>query len=125
VPNHIHLLWRILPSWKLQEVQRDFMKFTGQKIKYDLIQNHPHVLERFYVGLKDRQYQFWERNSLSKFLTSREIVEQKLDYIHNNPVQGKWMLADCAFNYHFSSIRFYESDETQFDFLSHYMESFE
>jgi hypothetical protein len=68
MPNHLHLLWKIEIQWMLEEVQRDFMKFTGQMIKFDLNKHHPEVLRLFYVGAKDRKYQFWERNSLTKYL---------------------------------------------------------
>lgn len=78
------------------------MKYTGQMIKFDLNRKHPNVLELFYVGAKDRRYQFWEKNSLIKYLDSREIVEQKLDYIHNNPVQGRWMLSEDPLSYKYS-----------------------
>ena len=37
-------------------VQRDFMKYTAQKIKQDLIKNHPEVLVHFKVNAKDREY---------------------------------------------------------------------
>ena len=124
MPNHVHFLWKIGQSHTLDEVQRDFMKFTSQIIKFDLKENHPEVLEKFYVNLKDRKYQFWERNFKSKFLPSRSVVEQKLDYIHNNPVQGKWMLADGPLEYKYSSIRFYEGGYNEFEFLSHYLEMF-
>src|SRR5690606_27270918 len=121
MPNHIHLLWKIEKPRRLATVQRDFTKYTGQMIKFDLKQNHPNVLESFYVGAKDRKYQFWERNSLTKYLDSREMVEQTLDYIHNNPVQGKWMLSEDPQGYKYSSARFYENDEMEFNFLTHYM----
>jgi len=88
-------------------------------------ENHPEKLKPYYVGLKDREYQFWKRNSLNSFCESREEVEQKLGYLHNNPCQGKWMLVENPFDYYYSSIRFYESDERRFSFLSHYMECFE
>lgn len=58
MPNHIHLLWKIIFPNTLEQVQRDFMKFTSQTIKFDLVKNHPAVLEKFYVGAKDRKYQF-------------------------------------------------------------------
>jgi putative transposase len=122
MPNHIHLLWRMLPKWQLESVQRDFMKYTSQMIKLDLQKHHPQVLEKFYVGLKDRQYQFWQRNSLTKVLTSRQMVEQKLTYIHNNPVQGKWLLATSPMEYAYSSVRFYEEGDKALDFLTHYLE---
>ena len=34
------------------------LKFVAQQIKFDLIDHHPLVLERFRVARKDRQYQF-------------------------------------------------------------------
>jgi hypothetical protein len=62
---------------------------------------------KIYGGARDRKYQFWERNPKTKLLDSREVVEQKLDYIHNNPVQGKWMLTSDPCEYKFSSAKFY------------------
>ncbi|WMJ72995.1 transposase [Cytophagaceae bacterium ABcell3] len=125
MPNHLHLLWKVAPLCKLEDVQRNFLKFTGQMIKFDLAKNHLNVLEHFRVDLKDRKYQFWQRNSLSKYLSSRKVIEQKLDYIHNNPVQGKWRLALGPLNYYFSSMRFYEEGKDDFGFLTHYMSFFE
>jgi REP element-mobilizing transposase RayT len=125
MPNHIHLLLKILPPWKISEIQRDCMKFAGQQIKFDLIENNPEELSHFKVSLKDRKYQFWQRNSFNKLLEDRAVVEEKLDYIHNNPVQKKWLLAKSPADYHFSSYKYYEFQDAEFDFLSHYMECFE
>ena len=36
MPNHIHIIWQIQGEHKRENVQRDFLKFTAQKIKYDL-----------------------------------------------------------------------------------------
>ena len=32
------------------------MKFTAQQIKFDLLKNHPLVLEKFKVNAADREY---------------------------------------------------------------------
>jgi len=37
MPNHIHIIWQIQGEPKRENVQRDFLKFTAQKIKYDLM----------------------------------------------------------------------------------------
>ncbi len=37
IPNHIHLIWQIQPGLKRENVQRDFLKYTAQKIKFDLL----------------------------------------------------------------------------------------
>ena len=76
--NHLHLIWQTLEPFNRSEVQRDFLKYVGQQIKFDLIKNHPKVLEYFEVNKKDRKYQFWKRNSLSVDLFSANVLDQKL-----------------------------------------------
>jgi putative transposase len=107
MPNHIHLIWKINNNLKREDVQRDFMKYTAQQIKFDLQKFHPLVLEHFKVEAKDRQYQIWERNPLSIDILSRKVLEQKLHYIHQNPIQEKWNLIDLPENYRYSSASFY------------------
>jgi hypothetical protein len=116
------MIWKINERLQREDVQRDFLKYTAQQIKFDLEKNHPKVLERFKVNLKDRKYQIWERNPLSVDIYTREVLIQKLDYIHNNPVQEKWRLADVPENYYFSSANYYFKNETPWDFITHYME---
>jgi REP element-mobilizing transposase RayT len=47
MPNHIHLVWRINEKCLLEDVQRDFLKYTAQQIKFDLQKHHPQVLAYF------------------------------------------------------------------------------
>jgi putative transposase len=54
--NHIHLIWQALPGKTPEQVQHSFMKFTAQQIKFDLVKNHPLVLNKFRVDAKDRMY---------------------------------------------------------------------
>jgi len=120
MPNHIHLIWQMQPGHKRENVQRDFLKFTSQKIKYDLIEKNNELLQQFKVNAKDRQYQFWERNPLSTDLYNHKTFLQKLEYIHNNPVQERWNLADSIEAYKYSSARFYETGVDEWGFLTHY-----
>ena len=122
MPNHLHLLWKMEEPHKREDVQRDFLKYTAQQIKYDLVRHHPQVLERFKVSAKDRQYQLWERNPLSIYCYSVAVTEQKLDYIHNNPVQEKWQLTSLPEDYTFSSARFYYDNKDSWGFLTHYLD---
>ncbi|GGK76097.1 transposase [Rufibacter glacialis] len=122
MPNHLHLLWKMEEPHRRQDLQRDFLKFTGQQLKFDLAKNHPEALERFRVEAKDRQYQIWERNPLSIHCYSVAVTEQKLEYIHQNPVQEKWKLAELPENYYYSSARFYLENKDDFGFLTHYLE---
>ncbi|NDK54944.1 transposase [Pontibacter fetidus] len=122
MPNHLHLLWKMEEPYKREDVQRDFLKYTAQLIKYDLVKNHPLVLEKFRVNAKDRQYQLWERNPLSIYCYSVAVTEQKLAYIHNNPIQEKWQLAALPEDYSYSSAKFYHNNKDNFGFLTHYLD---
>jgi putative transposase len=93
MPNHIHLIWKINQQHKRESVQRDFLTYTAQQIKFDLSLHHPKVLAHFEVNLKDRKYQFWERNPLSIDLFSRTVIEQKLDYIHERSFTRKMVIS--------------------------------
>ena len=116
--NHIHLIWQFREGHTREQVQRDFLKFTAQQIKKDLKMHHPRVLPFFEVNLKDRKYQFWKRNPLSVDLYSAAVFEQKLVYIHQNPVKAGYV--EHAEDYYYSSAKFYEEGSTEFGFLSHY-----
>ncbi len=120
MPNHIHLLWKIKNGKKYEDVQRDFMKYTGQKLKLKLGDDNPGLLKEFYVGARDRQYQIWERNPLSSRMPSEEILVQKLNYIHANPIRGKWNLCKEFIDYKYSSASFYYGFDNEWDFLTHY-----
>jgi putative transposase len=116
--NHIHLIWQMRALIDPEAVQRDFLKYTAGKIKADLRKNHPSVLEHFYVGAKDREYQFWERNPLSVELRTHAVFLQKLDYIHWNPIRAG--LCTRPEEYKYSSAMFYETGIDNWGFLTHY-----
>lgn len=118
MPNHIHLVWKILEPHLREDVQRDFLKFTAQKIKSDLKLNYPEYLENFWVNARDREYQFWERDPLSVELISVPVILQKIDYIHKNPITPKWNLCPTVTEYKYSSAKFYYEGIDEFGMLS-------
>jgi len=120
MPNHIHLIWQIQDGYKRDKIQMRFLKFTAQKMKFKLVDTNDKRLDKFMVNAKDRQYQFWERNSLSIDLWSPDVFMQKLDYVHNNPLQDKWRLAEFPEDYKYSSAKFYETGYDEFDLITHY-----
>jgi hypothetical protein len=44
----------------------------------------------------------------AKAISSITFLNQKLDYIHHNPVMGKWHLCEDFTDYEHSSAAFYE-----------------
>jgi putative transposase len=120
MPNHIHLIWQILTPHKNEDVQRDFLKYTAQQIKFSLIKKDSALLDVIKVNAKDRRYQLWERNPLRFELDNSVTLLQKLNYIHKNPLQEKWLLAEREEDYYYSSAKFYTTESSSFSFLIHY-----
>jgi len=122
MPNHIHILWRIREEYKLNNVQRDFLKFTAQQIKFDMMDSGTFSLDHYKKDKSDRKYQFWQRNSRNSRIFNRKVFEQKLHYIHLNPLQNKWRLAHQPEDYLYSSARFYMKNEDDWGILTHYFD---
>ncbi|OCX54696.1 hypothetical protein BEL04_10755 [Mucilaginibacter sp. PPCGB 2223] len=120
MPNHLHLIWQIQDGYKRGSIQLRFLKYTAQKMKFRLIDTQDTRLNKFKVNSTDREYQFWERNSLSVDLWTPTVLVQKLDYIHSNPLQDKWQLAELPEQYKYSSANFYETGIDSFGLLTHH-----
>jgi len=116
--NHIHLIWQPQPGFSPTDIQSSFMKYTAQQLKRSLINSNPASLESFKVNKYDREYQFWKRVPLGIELISPAVFEQKLNYIHDNPVKAG--LCVNPEEYHYSSARFYYDGTDNFKMLSHY-----
>ncbi len=120
MPNHIHLIWRIQNGYKLEEIQRDFLKYTAKEILSLIRKERGELgLEELFVGTKDRKYQVWKRNSMSIDLIHEWFFRQKFEYLHENPCQPHWQLSNRAEDYRFSSAKFYEDGDDEFGLLCH------
>ena len=115
--NHIHIIWQLQAGRKRNDVQRDFLKYTAQLIKKDMMKHDPDELKEFLVNAKDRKYQFWERNPLSVEIWSEKVLLQKLKYIHENPVRA----GICKYpdDYKYSSVLLYKFGKDNWGFLTH------
>jgi len=125
MPNHIHLLLQPLnEQTKNENLQHSLLSYTAHQFKKFAIENGID-LKAYEVKDSDRQYQFWERNPLSIEIYSKEVAEQKLNYIHNNPWHEKWKLFSSSITQSYSSEMFYQKGIDEHNMLTHYMEYFE
>lgn len=96
LPSHVHLIFRDKssnPSKLLKEIKTH----TSKKIQ-ELISENPQESRKEWLlwfmeraGLKNsnvKNRQFWQQNNKPIELWSNEVIQQKLDYIHNNPVES-------------------------------------
>ena len=111
--NHIHLIWQATTSITPAEVQTSFKKYTSKRFLYLL--NKSGKAQQYIVQAADRQHQFWKRNSLRIELFTPSVFEQKLEYIHDNPVNAG--LCKYPEEYKYSSAKFYETGFDSFDIL--------
>jgi REP element-mobilizing transposase RayT len=119
MPNHIHILWRKQDQWIYSSIQQQFLKFTAQKIKFNLLEHFPAELKKYRSTQSDRAYHFWERRPYKATMFTRTVCEQKLDYIHYNPVKAG--LCTLPEDYSYSSAKYYLLGVKN-PLLTHYME---
>jgi putative transposase len=120
MPNHIHLIWEIIQNNGKESPASSLMKFTAHQFQDMLKQRAPDVLSQFKVGTESRKYNFWQEKPDWFLLNNTSTFEQKLNYIHLNPMRGKWNLVKDPNQYYFSSSLFYEKQVKNFDFLEDY-----
>jgi putative transposase len=94
--NHLHLVARTDPPFILSEVLRDFKKFTGNNILAALDDpaesRREWMLRQFeYFGrykTNREKFQFWQDGNHPIGLWSDAVIQQKIQYIHQNPVRA-------------------------------------
>jgi putative transposase len=116
MPNHIHLIWQQNELNGKETAKGSLLKHTAHLFLKQLKVNGKANL--YEVNASNKKHEIWQRDSLGIEVYSKEVAKQKLDYIHFNPVSGKWMLAKDDLSYHFSSSRFYENGIDEFGFLN-------
>jgi putative transposase len=94
--NHIHL---VAMSKDMPGFLRDFKKFTSKRLFENIKRTEPSVPRLFLDN--DGKYTFWQPSNMPKVITSEKFLNQKLSYIHNNPVRKRYV--DKPEDWHWSS----------------------
>lgn len=116
MPNHFHVLWQLSSHHSRLSSQGAFFRHCSRQFLHYLEKDRR--LQMFKVLKHDRQHQFWEK-AYTKICFTRSYTLQKLAYIHNNPCQPRWRLADIAYLYPWSSASFYELGDKKYHWLVH------
>jgi REP element-mobilizing transposase RayT len=115
--NHIHLLIRSTKA-DLSNVVRDLKRHTSKKIIEAIEQGEESRREWLlmifrYAARKhsrNNEYQVWTHENHAEEIFSNKFIEQKIIYIHNNPVRAG--LAEKPEEYLYSSARNYADMES-------------
>jgi putative transposase len=98
--NHLHLVCKVRDE-SLNDVLGDFKSYTAKQL-IKMVEEHPqesrkewmtHLFKYFGRGnSQNKEYQFWKNGNHAFELWSNEMIKQKIDYIHNNPVKAGLVL---------------------------------
>lgn len=97
--NHLHLLVRARQE-NLPDVLRDFKKFTASRIikliaDSKLESRSEWMLKRFEFAaqrhVRNSIHQFWTHENHAVEMITNRFIDQKIDYIHQNPVRAGWV----------------------------------
>lgn len=116
MPTHIHIVWKQINKNGKETPKGSFLKFTAHEFLKKL--KEAGISKEYEVVASNKKHQIWQNDPLSIEIYSLKVAKQKLDYIHFNPVRGKWKLSKDELDYYYSSAKFYESGIDQFGFLS-------
>lgn len=116
MPNHIHLIWQLDKLNGKETPKGSFLKFTAHKLLETL--QRANQASFYVVDRSNKKHEIWQRDALGIEIVSRKVAKQKLDYIHFNPVSGKWKLSKDDVSYYYSSARFYATGIDEFGFLN-------
>lgn len=118
MPSHLQMMCRAKEGFELANIIRDFKKFTSKeiirKIKEEPESRKEWMLERFSKTCqhlkREQEYKVWQTGYHAEVVSSNKFIYQKLDYIHNNPVEEK--IIEQSWEYLFSSARNYAGLES-------------
>ena len=115
MPNHIHLVVQCKENDPLCNLIRDLKKHTSDRIiRYFKANNDDSMLEVLTSSVTrpgKQNHKVWDDDYLAKDIFTPEFLRQKMTYIHYNPCQTHWNLADKPEEYIWSSARFYYTSE--------------
>jgi putative transposase len=97
--NHLHMIASADNDLNLSDIIRDFKKHTSKAISEEVKDSHDGRKEwllnhfAFYgkIHPKKIQYKVWQDGNDSKEIDTNDLLIQKLNYIHNNPVKAEFV----------------------------------
>jgi len=95
--NHIHLIISCDPPYQLSDIIRDFKKYTSHMIALAIEENSQESRKGWMLWIfrsagsankRNEKYQFWQQGNHPIECTDREILESRMEYLHQNPVKA-------------------------------------
>tara|TARA_Y100000815_G_scaffold262922_1_gene276882 strand:+ start:748 stop:1308 length:561 start_codon:yes stop_codon:yes gene_type:complete len=120
--NHVHLVYRSCAGQKPELLLGDFKRHTSKTL-VRVIQENPEenrkeiFLKHFQKAAQQssnvKNHQFWQHDNHPIELWSNEVIRQKINYVHNNPVKAG--LVENPEDYTYSSAKNYVDEQGLLD----------
>jgi len=110
--SHIHLILSVGAGKSLSDTLRDFKSFTSTKLKHAINDSTSESRKEWLIWMFERagkknkrnsSFQLWQQNNHPIELSSNALMDQRLAYVHNNPVEAgfvddpsSWVWSSCA-----------------------------
>lgn len=116
MPNHLHFIIHFsINEFNLNKIIAEAKRFVA----YELINRleraqHNELLQLLKNAVSEREkkkgqlHKVFKESFDAKAIFSDKFLLQKMEYIHHNPVSGKWNLVNNFTDYEHSSASFYE-----------------
>jgi REP element-mobilizing transposase RayT len=94
--NHVHLL-AATNNEPLEKIMRDHKRHTSIELKAAITEHPGESRKEWMIWMMQRagkknnnniDWQLWQQDNHPELIHSVEMLSQKLDYIHNNPVKA-------------------------------------
>ena len=109
MPSHLHAILKP-ESNSIGEIVQQLGSFTAHEILKKLrADNQKELLDLFHQKKRDdrHEHSIWQ-DIQAKNIYSMDFLQQKMEYIHQNPVAKDWKLAKDRADYLYSSAGFYD-----------------
>lgn len=112
--NHIHLIASAKEGFLMQNIIRDLKRHTSKQILQSIQDNPSESRKEWMLSIfrsagqynsNNKEYQFWRQDNKPIEIWSSEVLQQKLEYLHNNPVRAGFV--ERAEDYLYSSAKDY------------------
>jgi len=116
--NHVHLIATAQQPYQLTDIIRDLKKFTSRAIIKAISDNQQESRKDWLIWMFKRAgernsnnntYQFWQQDNHPIELSTNEMLDQRLTYLHENPVTAGHVWEPQHYKY--SSAIDYYSDQ--------------
>lgn len=128
MPNHLHcILYIKQANFNLNTIISNGKRFMAYEIIKRLKQQEESaIIQQLSESITEREkkrgqlHKVFKDSFDAKAIFSDKFLHQKIDYIHYNPVRGKWQLENNYTDYEHSSASFYEQNSFKYFAPLHY-----